>query len=132
VETAIAEAEEQYVRLENCGLGGLTPADAAETLRNRQLCFAHICYLKCIREQIRVIGSRGGSIVLFPDGASILPCLGEKWKMMPEDKSFRSRIMTFETHGLEAKIGWEDCRPVPVPDGWFETVWKEYRELRER
>ena len=24
--------------------------------------------------------------------------------------------------------GWEECRSVPEPDGWFETVWKEFRE----
>lgn len=24
-------------------------------------------------------------------------------------------------------VTWEPCRPVPEPDGWFESVWREYR-----
>ena len=29
-------------------------------------------------------------------------------------------------------IDWQDCRPVPKTDGWFETVWKNFREQKRR
>jgi len=129
VETALAEAKEQYAKLKADGLGGLAPDALAETLRNEQLCLAHIFYLESIWNQIRETGSRGGSIVLSADGEPIHPKLSEKWRTAPENKSMRGRIAT-STAGPDGMpvTSWEECRPVPEPDGWFETVWKDFRE----
>ena len=101
----------------------------AETLRNQQLCLAHIFYLESIREQIRETGSRGGSIVLSDTGDPIHPKLSEKWRSAPENEAMRNRIAicTAGPDGMPV-TGSEECRAVPEPDGWFETVWKDFRE----
>ncbi|MBE6374248.1 MAG: FAD-binding protein [Lentisphaerae bacterium] len=129
VETALAEAKEQYAKLKADGLGGLAPDALTETLRNEQLCLAHIFYLENIRMQILETGSRGGSIVLSENGKPIHPKLSDKWRTMPENTEKRHQIMTCcaGPDGMPV-TGWEECRPVPEPDGWFETVWKEFRE----
>ena len=129
VETALAEAKAQYAELQADGLGGLAPDALAETLRNRQLCLAHIFYLESIRGQILETGSRGGSIVLSETGRAIHPKLSEKWRTAPENESMRSRIATC-TAGADGMpvTDSEECRAVPEPDGWFETVWREFRE----
>lgn len=128
-ENALTEAEQQYAVLIADGLNGLSPQDLTETLRNRQLCLAQIFYLKCVREQILHIGSRGGSLVLSEQGETVHPGLAGKWRVMPENETFRNRIMRCAAgpDGMP-EISWEECRKVPEPDGWFETVWKAYRE----
>jgi len=129
VETALGEAKEQYAKLKADGLGGLAPDALAESLRNEQLCLAHIFYLENIRMQILETGSRGGSIVLSENGQEIHPKLSEKWRTMPEKTEKRQQIMTCGAgpDGMPV-TGREECRSVPEPDGWFETVWKEFRE----
>jgi succinate dehydrogenase/fumarate reductase flavoprotein subunit len=129
VETALSEAKEQYAKLKADGLGGLAPDALTETLRNEQLCLAQIFYLENIRQQILETGSRGGSIVLSENGKLIHPKLSEKWRTMPEKTEKRQQIMTCcaGPDGMPV-TSWEECRPVPEPDGWFETVWKEFRE----
>ena len=126
---ALSEAKEQYEQLRTSGLRGLTPGALAETLRNRQLCLAQIFYLESIRVQIRETGSRGGSIVLCENGERIHPKLTDKWRIAPEDRTYREKIMTCTAgaDGMPA-TAWEECRKVPEPDGWFETVWKNFRE----
>ena len=128
-ETALAEAKAQYEKLCADGLGGLEPDALAETLRNRQLCLAHIFYLESIRKQILETGSRGGSIVLSETGRPIHPKLSEKWRTAPENEAMRKRIATC-TAGADGMpvTDSEECRAVPEPDGWFETVWKDFRE----
>ena len=129
VKTALAEAKAQYAKLCSDGLGGLAPDALAETLRNQQLCLAHIFYLESIRKQILETGSRGGSIVLSDTGKLIHPKLSEKWRTAPENESMRNRIATCTAgpDGMPVTDS-EECRAVPEPDGWFETVWKDYRE----
>ncbi|MBO7146143.1 MAG: FAD-binding protein [Lentisphaeria bacterium] len=129
VTAALSEARQQYQRLLQDGLGGLKPDDYTETLRNRQLCLAHLYYLTSIAEQIKTSGSRGGSIVLSENGIPIHNGLESKWKLAPEDPAYRKKMMLCHA-GKDGtpEISWENCREVPHPDGWFETVWKEYRE----
>ena len=129
VDSALSEAKGQYAKLRADGLGGLAPDALAETLRNEQLCLAHIFYLECILKQILETGSRGGSVVLSETGRTVHPKLSEKWRTAPENPERRGEIMTC-TAGPDGMpvTNWEKCRPVPEPDGWFETVWKEFRE----
>ena len=128
VEAALDGVYKQYEALMKDGFGGLSPKELADTLRNRQLCFAQIFYLESILMQIDYIGSRGGSMVLSDDGKAIHPLLGEKWKIQEEKKEMRGYVMycVLGEYGAPS-IGWEKCRPVPECDGWFETIWKEFR-----
>lgn len=119
LEQALTDAEAQLERLSSDGLQGNT----AEILRNQQLLRAQILYLKAIIHQTAAgVGSRGSSLVLSDDGKAIHPKLD--WKIQPEDEAFRKVCQVFENDDFV----WEDCRPVPDPDGWFETLWKDYRE----
>ncbi len=129
VVTALEESYQQLEQSRQAPLGGLSSRELAETLRNQQLCLAAICYLECILLQVERVGSRGGAMVLSSDGEKILPALGEKWRLIREDSSYRQRVMlcTYNAAG-QLEISWEDCRALPEPDGWFETVWSEFRQ----
>ena len=128
VEAALNVVYKQYELLSADGFGGLSPKALADTLRNIQLCYAQIYYLECIFMQIDYIGSRGGSMVLSDDGKAIHPLLAEKWKIAEEKKEMRNYVMycVRGEYGAPA-IGWEKCRSVPECDGWFETIWREFR-----
>ena len=132
VTTALDGAHKQWQRLYADGLGGLTPEDLTEALRNRQLCLAHVFYLECILMQIDYIGSRGGSLVLAPEGKEIYEKLpGPFWRMKEENTPYRRMMMLcgFGANGYP-EIYWDVCRDVPDPDGWFETVWSDYRSKK--
>jgi succinate dehydrogenase/fumarate reductase flavoprotein subunit len=125
----VKEAWAQFERLENAGCSYGTPAELAEALRNRQLCFAHAVYLEAILFALRSgVGSRGSCIVLDPGGERVHDKLGEEWRVAPEDASFREQVLeTVATPGGEVVNEWVPCRPIPEADAWFETAWASFR-----
>ncbi len=128
VEKALDGAYKQLNRIFSDGLGELTPKDLTETLRNRHLCIAQIFYLETILMQIDYIGSRGGSLVLSADGEKIHDKLGDNWRIKAENPDYRNLIMScaYGENGF-VEINWEVCREIPQSDGWFETIWSEFR-----
>jgi len=128
LEQAVPEAWTQVERLSRAG----DPADLSESLRNRQLCFAHAVYLEALKAALESgVGSRGSSIVLDPDGTAVHPGLDERWRITPEDESWRGVVLeTVATPDGDIVNIWADRRPLPHPDSWFETAWAAYREGR--
>jgi succinate dehydrogenase/fumarate reductase flavoprotein subunit len=126
---AIEEAWAQFERLENVGCSYGTPAELAEALRNRQLCFAHAVYLEAILFALQSgVGSRGSCIVLDPNGDKVHDKLSEQWRIAPEDPSFRESVLeTVATPGGEVVNEWVPRRPIPEADAWFETAWASFR-----
>ncbi len=133
VRAAIAEAETELPALLADGLGGLSARECAEALRTRQLVFAHLVYLRAIEDQIDRAGSRGGAIVIDPDGEAIASCLGDEWRMAPEKTAARNEVATCRADAsCNVVVRHEPCRPVPTDVGWFERVWAEYEAARKR
>jgi len=131
LDRAVAEARQQWERLqtEGCAFG---PGEAAEALRNRQLCFAHWVYLDAVRFQVESgVGSRGSAMVMDPKGRQAHPKLGERWRYAPENEEFRNRVLetTFQGDGTLRHV-WVPRRPIPEGDHWFETAWAAFREGR--
>ena len=120
------EAWAQWARVDVAG----DPADLGESLRNRQLCFAHAVYLEALAFALESgTGSRGSSITLDPDGVQVHDKLGDAWRIVPEDEAFRDKVLeTVATPDGEVRSAWVPRRPLPHPDSWFETAWARYRE----
>lgn len=128
-EQAVAEAWQQVTRLEQCGCRTAEAADIVEALRNRHLCFAHAVYLEAVRFALRSgVGSRGSAVVLDPAGAVAHERLGPEWRILPEDTSFRQKVLQSIPWGPgHVENQWVDCRPLPESDLWFETAWERFR-----
>ena len=47
--------------------------------------------------------------------------------VIPENPAFRAQVLGTTVTPQGVRVGWEPCRPFPETDGWFETVWAEYR-----
>ena len=130
VAAALAEAQEQCRRIDRDGCRWETPGELAEACRNRHLAFAACAYLSAIATALRSgVGSRGSSIMIAPEGAPIDPALGPDWRMAPEERAFRERVLVTTPRGDGSfEQAWIPRRPIPASDLWFENVWRTYRE----
>ena len=130
LETALHETREQLARLLNDGLASASSAELSERLRTRSLVFAAAVYLAAMLEQVEAgVGSRGGSVVLTPDGRQVHGKL--PFRIAGEDRSFRASVQEIAASpDGSTEIRRVPCRPIPETDGWFETVWKACREKR--
>jgi succinate dehydrogenase/fumarate reductase flavoprotein subunit len=126
VREAVAAAWEQWERVSATG----DPDNIGESLRNRQLCFAHAVYLEAILHALESgVGSRGSAIALDPEGVAIHDRLDDMWRIALEDERFREKVLeTVATLDGEVTHAWVDRRPLPHPDAWFETAWARFRE----
>ncbi len=122
---AVPEAWAQYRRVAQ----GIDPTNITESLRNRQLCFAHAVYLRALLFALESgVGSRGSSIVVDPDGIAIHEKLGDAWRIVPEDEAYRECVLeTVATPDGTVTSRWVLRRPLPKPDAWFETAWAKFR-----
>ncbi len=112
VRDALAQARQLYTAIRR----DWYPAQhRLEGCCNRHLAYAHVVYLSAILFQIvSGTGSRGSALVLR-DGA-----------VQPENPEFRNQVL--ETTHLEHR--WVPVRPLPETDGWFENIWRDWREKR--
>ena len=123
---AVPEAWAQYRRIAQA----VDPANLTESLRNRQLCFAHAVYLEALLFALESgVGSRGSSIAVDPDGVAIHDKLGDAWRILPEDTIFRDMVLeTVASAEGAVTSDWVVRRSLPKPDSWFETAWAKFRE----
>jgi len=94
--------------------------DLPAVLRNRDLCLAHAVYLAAIAEYLERGGqSRGSFLVLGEDG---------QWALNLPGAFVDSHVLEVSVgDGLTPRTAWVDVRPIPEDEGWFETVWKAFR-----
>ncbi len=96
---------------------GYPESDTLHAIANFQLAFAHWIYLEAIAFQADCgVGSRGSGAMLDEAG-----------KPIPENPVYRGFVENIRYDGGSVHVGWVPCRPIPRPEGWFETVWEEYR-----
>ena len=94
----------------------------------------HAVYLEAIGEYLERGGkSRGSYLVPDASGKPPHPLLGSRWAFSlsaPEDLA-AANILEVRLDGKgRVRKSWVPVRPVPRPEGWFETVWKDFREDR--
>ncbi len=132
LERAVREARDQWERLRVSGTRYENGADAAEALRTRYLCFAHLLYLDAIRHAVADgVGSRGSALALDPAGQPLHPLLDNTWRFTPENPAFREQVLETRTDAAgNIRHTWVPRRPIPDSDLWFETAWADYREGR--
>jgi hypothetical protein len=106
--------------------------DLKHAFRTRHLCFTHAVYLQAIQFAMQCrVGSRGSAIVLDSGGEKIHELLDNTWRILPEDPSFRSKLLETEVKpDGSATHQWADCASLPETDAWFESTWADFRDGR--
>ncbi len=115
-------------------LRAASPRDLPGAFKALDLALTHRVYLEAIGECLDRGGkSRGSYLVPDAGGRSPHPLLGRRWAfaLAGPDDFVASRILEVRLDA-RGRIGtrWVPIRPVPRPDGWFETVWDAYRKDR--
>jgi succinate dehydrogenase/fumarate reductase flavoprotein subunit len=99
--------------------------------KNLDLALTHAFYLEAIAAYLdKGGGSRGSYLVVDPEGESPCEGLGKEWRFkLAGDEDFVSRHILELSLDDKGKVEkrWEDIRPLPKPESWFENVWKEFR-----
>ncbi len=125
IEAACGEAEEQ---LKAYSLLTVTSPDQLPyAFRNRHMALAQRFYLEAIGDYLsRDGGSRGSYIVRVGKGIPLHGKLGGEWRSKPDGGELRRFIQHLRLEGERIISRWEECRPVPEEDSWFEKVWASY------
>jgi len=130
LEKAVDEARKQMAELEKNGCRASSPREAVHALKNRQLCLAHRVYLEALLFQLESgVGSRGSVLVQDFSGIPVHPRLDkDEWSFVPEDISFRERVLETVYEDGKVKNSWVNRRPIPESNLWFETAWSDFRD----
>jgi succinate dehydrogenase/fumarate reductase flavoprotein subunit len=128
LEKNLIEAEELTSEIFTNGCQFSGERELKHAFRIRQLSYSHLIYLKAINQNLENnVGSRGSSIVLDPTGEQVHPQLGDQWRILPENESFRKKILETWSKNIDEVFNeWVETIPIPETDAWFETTWAEY------
>jgi len=130
-EKALAECAEELVAFEAKTVTGAN-WELVEAFRNRDILVTQIVYLKAIIEFIKNGGRSRGSY-LVSDESGILPLekLSEDFKFTLDNGDLLQKACVVSVDIKNAKpdfsVVWEDIRPIPSGESWFENVWAAYR-----
>ncbi len=98
------------------------------------LALTHAVYLEAIGEYLERGGkSRGSYLVPDASGKPPHPLLGSRWafSLAAAEDLAAGNILEVRLDGSgRVRKSWVPVRPVPRPEGWFETVWNDFREDR--
>ncbi len=102
--------------------------------KNLDLCLTQALYFEAIKEYLDKGGkSRGSYLVLDRNGVKPCPELGDQWRfLLNPRRAFVDRkiLEIFLDDGGEVVKRWVNIRPIPNAEGWFESVWRDFREDR--
>lgn len=114
------------------------PNDFPAALKNRDMLLTQLAMLSAMDLTWNACGSRGSALAADPEGERIS---APGFKGEQELKDFRYRPGNGAHRGEWVKTVWGKegfasrfvpVRPLPRTDDWFENVWREYRERKER
>ena len=75
-------------------------------------------------------GSRGSALYINERGSAPAHGLETLSYTLSPDLSEKVQEAVLDEDTREMRIRWRERRPLPSPDGFFENVWREYRENR--
>jgi hypothetical protein len=76
-------------------------------------------------------GSRGSHLILPQTRTEeiVKPNLKlEFYAFRPPNHDLKTKICEFTNDFNGSKIEWTNCRPIPIPSGWFESIWKKFQD----
>lgn len=127
VRNALMEAYHQIQKRDEIHL--IRREDIPVVFQNRHLVLAQAAYLQAIHTYLEYDGgSRGSYLVMDKNGIPVLDELGDKWRYKTENLALREKILvTHLKEKSEFESHWENRRPIPAEDYWFENVWADFR-----
>jgi len=130
-EKALAECVEELAAFEGKTVTGAN-WELVEAFRNRDILVTQIVYLKAIIEFIKNGGrSRGSYLVNDEKGIKPLEKLSDDFKFTLDSGDLLQKACVVSVDINDAQpdfnVVWEDIKPIPSGESWFENVWAAYR-----
>jgi len=125
---ALEQAYEQMASFNEQVIAGRK--EIPQLMQNRHLILAHVFYLEAILGYLKTGGgSRGSYMIMDPQGIPVLQSLGKEWSYKLENVELRNLVQE-AVLGKDGKIhiDWQQRRPMPEEDSWFETVWGKFQQ----
>ncbi|MCL2616934.1 MAG: FAD-binding protein [Defluviitaleaceae bacterium] len=105
-------------------------AEIGEVFRNYDMLVCQYTYLCAMLEYIRKGGqSRGSYVIIAAEGEYAFNSEYLKFKYSIDKELHNvACVSKFDVDASNVSHRWEAVRPIPQDDGWFENVWREYRD----
>lgn len=127
VRQALEENKRQQKRIHAVKIA--ESGDMKRLYRIRDLLVSQQVYLEAILDYIiQGGGSRGSYLICSEKGQKPLEALPECFRFLPDEDGKSDVIQEVELTGEGCLCTWRGIRPIPEEDGWFEKVWRKYRE----
>lgn len=136
VRSALDRAQSEYAESKITPPGARAFGELVSAWETRNLLLTHVAFLKTIDAYLSDGGgSRGAYLVesenpaeneITSDVAAVESAKGVLYRFVKERLEDRSRRIVVT--GPELRLSWEDVRPIPEDDSWFETTWAEWRK----
>ncbi|MFW6229805.1 MAG: oxidoreductase, partial [Halanaerobium sp.] len=126
IETALKETKSELKQLgEISSLNSVN--DLSLAFQNYDLLLAQLVYLTAFKDYIELGGKSRGSY-LVQDEAGELPLAGlsEDFRFSLEDGDLSKKIQRIKYKGDHFEFSWQDVKPIPENNNWFERVWNKY------
>ncbi len=103
------------------------PGGFAQMLRIRDTLLTQAAVLSAMRLSAEAFGSRGAGLVCDPAGQP-LPGALSGLRAAPAREDGGNRVIATVWTADGARSRFTPVRPIPVREGWFETVWRDHRK----
>ena len=102
------------------------PGDLYDLLKSRDIALTQLAVLSAMRAAAARTGTRGSALVTEEGGERVHPAL-PGYAYRPNRPLGENTALVTERADGTFRSAFQPVRPLPHPDGWFETVWEEYR-----
>ena len=102
--------------------------DLPQAYKNYDLLMAQDIYLSAILDYIeRGGGSRGSYLICHENGEQEIEGLPEEFRFSLDEGRMDGIIQEVILRDGIPSFQWKKVRPIPEGEGWFESVWNDYR-----
>ena len=102
------------------------PGELYDLLKSRDIALTQLAVLSAMRAAAARTGTRGSALVTEEGGERVHPAL-PGYAYRPNRPLGENTALVTERADGTFRSAFQPVRPLPHPDGWFETVWEEYR-----
>lgn len=106
-----------------------SPEELGNAFQNYDLLITQFVYLSAIKDYIEKGGrSRGSYLIKDPNGTLPVNNISDEFRFTLDNGSLNQKIQKVYYKDGKCKFKWDQIKPIPKEDSWFENVWNDYMQ----
>ena len=106
-----------------------SPEELGNAFQNYDLLITQFVYLSAIKDYIEKGGrSRGSYLIKDPNGTLPVNNISDEFRFALDNGSLNQKIQKVYYKDGKCKFKWDQIKPIPKEDSWFENVWNDYMQ----